>query len=118
MYIEGVGANGALIAAGGMQRPEAGSRDELVSVRDIYFTFDMLICQITFDHVHLCDDFTENSTWHRQATSGDIPPPRSDFCMVAAPASDNSSYNMYVCSQLSDSVSVLTYEAICMVELT
>ncbi|KAF9636660.1 putative duf821 domain-containing protein [Lasiodiplodia theobromae] len=29
VYIEGVGANGALIAAGGMQRPEAGSRDEL-----------------------------------------------------------------------------------------
>ncbi|OMP85498.1 Host cell factor [Diplodia seriata] len=77
-FIDAIGSNGALIAIGGLQRNE--NQTEV----------------ITFDHVHLCDDFTANSTWYRQSATGDIPPPRSDFCIVAASAPDNSSHNIYL----------------------
>ncbi|KAL0258908.1 hypothetical protein SLS55_006412 [Diplodia seriata] len=43
-FIDAIGSNGALIAIGGLQRNE--NQTEV----------------ITFDHVHLCDDFTANST--------------------------------------------------------
>ncbi|KAL1647407.1 hypothetical protein SLS58_002735 [Diplodia intermedia] len=77
-FIDAIGSNGALIAIGGLRRNE--NQTEV----------------ITLDHVHLCDDFTANSTWYRQSATGDIPPPRSDFCIVAASAPDNSSHNMYI----------------------
>ncbi|KKY13684.1 putative cell wall anchored [Diplodia seriata] len=43
-FIDAIGSNGALIAIGGLRRNE--NQTEV----------------ITFDHVHLCDDFTANST--------------------------------------------------------
>lgn len=96
VYIEGVAANGVLVAVGGMQQADADTRNELVSEERRTSPYISLLYQISFDHVHLCDDFTKNSTWYRQATTGDIPPARSDFCMVDVSASDKSSHNMYV----------------------
>jgi len=37
-----------------------------------------------------------NGTWHRQKTTGDIPEPRIDFCIVTVSAPDNSSHNIYM----------------------
>ena len=34
--------------------------------------------------------------FYQQTTTGDIPPPRIDTCIVAVAAPDNSSYNMCV----------------------
>ncbi|OJD36009.1 cell wall anchored protein [Diplodia corticola] len=77
-FIEAIGERGALVAIGGLQR--SGNQTDLIA----------------FDHAGLCDDFTATSTWHRQSVTGDIPPPRSDFCIVAASAPDNSSHNIYL----------------------
>lgn len=37
-----------------------------------------------------------NQTWYQANTTGDIPPQLTLFCSVLAPASDNSSYNIYI----------------------
>lgn len=37
-----------------------------------------------------------NGGWHSQNTTGDIPEPRVDHCLVAASAPDNSSHNIYL----------------------
>jgi len=36
-----------------------------------------------------------SETWHHQQTTGDIPPARSEFCMVGTPSYDKSSFDMY-----------------------
>ena len=41
------------------------------------------------------------STWMKQKTTGDIPPPRQRSCSVLVPAQDLSSYQIYVFSGLS-----------------
>ena len=38
----------------------------------------------------------KSSTWFYQEATGDIPPPRSEFCSAGAVSADNSSYEMYV----------------------
>ena len=37
-----------------------------------------------------------NGIWYSQSTSGSVPAPRVDPCLVVAAAPDNSSYNMFV----------------------
>ena len=37
----------------------------------------------------------QSTTWYYQEATGDIPPPRSEFCSSGAVAADNSSYEMY-----------------------
>ncbi|KAJ5578364.1 uncharacterized protein N7459_007328 [Penicillium hispanicum] len=39
---------------------------------------------------------TSDGTWYTQTTWGDIPDPRTDFCVVAVSAADNSSHNIYL----------------------
>jgi hypothetical protein len=36
----------------------------------------------------------ESDNWYVQTATGDVPPPRSEFCMVGASSSGNSSYEM------------------------
>jgi hypothetical protein len=36
-----------------------------------------------------------SGTWYHQQTTGDIPAPRSEFCMVSAPSQDKSYFDMY-----------------------
>lgn len=35
-------------------------------------------------------------TWYSQATTGNIPEPRADFCVIAVSAPDNSSHHIYM----------------------
>ena len=48
--------------------------------------------------VSALSDSPSNSTsgWYRQLTTGDIPPPRLDFCLISASAPDHSSQNIYL----------------------
>ncbi|KAH0558554.1 hypothetical protein GP486_004787, partial [Trichoglossum hirsutum] len=45
-------------------------------------------------HVSLYD--VSSGQWHVQTASGDIPLPRTEFCMTGAPAADGSSYEIFV----------------------
>jgi Kelch motif len=39
---------------------------------------------------------SSDAAWYAQNVTGDIPAPRTDFCVVTAAAPDNSSYNIYL----------------------
>ncbi|KAF9639232.1 Galactose oxidase/kelch beta-propeller [Lasiodiplodia theobromae] len=83
----GKSKNGTLVAFGGMMSSGQGSDT---------FTNGQLI---NFTTVGLCDSFRdENVTWVNQTTTGDIPPPRMDFCVCPGQKSpqDNSSFNFYI----------------------
>ncbi|OJD38040.1 cell wall anchored protein [Diplodia corticola] len=82
--------NGTLVAFGGMRSSGNGGDDG-----DTFTNGDL----IDFSTVSLCDSFwDENVTWVNQTTTGDIPPPRMDFCTCPGQKSpsDNSSYNFYI----------------------
>ncbi|KAJ5733904.1 cell wall anchored protein [Penicillium malachiteum] len=56
---------------------------------------------VSFDSVDFFDVASINTTnssvnWYTQSTTGDIPDPRTDFCVIAASAPDNSSHNIYL----------------------
>lgn len=56
---------------------------------------------MTFDEIDFLDvssiaDDSRNATWFVQRAAGEIPPPRTDFCLVTASAKDNSSHNIYL----------------------
>jgi hypothetical protein len=42
------------------------------------------------------DDTDQNGTWYSQKATGDIPDPRTDFCLVPMAAPDGSSHNIYL----------------------
>ncbi|KAL1797101.1 hypothetical protein ACET3X_003707 [Alternaria dauci] len=83
----GKSRNGTLVAMGGMR--SANQRID---------TFRNGIL-IDFATVSLCDTFHETDVrWYNQSTTGDIPPPRIDFCTMPSMkyAEDNSSSNIYI----------------------
>jgi hypothetical protein len=49
-----------------------------------------------FDIDSYLKDPSSNGTWYAQRTTGDVPPPRIDFCTVAISAPDNSSHHIYL----------------------
>lgn len=49
-----------------------------------------------FDINSYLEDPSSNGTWYSQKTTGDVPPPRIDFCTVAISAPDNSSHHIYM----------------------
>ncbi|KAL4895823.1 hypothetical protein BDV59DRAFT_144701 [Aspergillus ambiguus] len=89
VYIPGAGSQGMLVAMGGVTKPTS---DSSASNDGTYVTFD----QIDFLDVESIADDSRNATWLVQKTVGDIPSPRTDFCLVAASAKDNSSHNVYL----------------------
>ncbi|RYN19986.1 hypothetical protein AA0112_g10885 [Alternaria arborescens] len=83
----GKSGNGTLVAMGGMR--SAGQRIDT-------FSNGVLV---DFATVALCDTFHETDVrWYNQSTTGEIPPPRIDFCTMPSIsyAKDNSSSNIYI----------------------
>ena len=88
-YVPGVGDNGVLVALGGQVFD--GKRVTTSHDKGRLLGFDMIE---VFDIAPYLRDPASNGTWYVQATSGDIPSPRIDFCTIVASAPDNSSHNM------------------------
>ncbi|KAE9981857.1 hypothetical protein EG327_006067 [Venturia inaequalis] len=89
VYAPGFGktVNGSLITFGGMHSVDLSNNG---------FRNGALI---GFESVSLCDSWQEqNPVWFSQPTSGEIPPPRIDFCVLPMPKSpkDGSSFNFYM----------------------
>ena len=86
VYIPQIGEKGILVQMGGA----------LTSTTQAALTNGTLNA---FDHVNVFDvaSLYDNGegAWYTQTTSGTIPPPRQDSCVVVASAPDNSSHNMY-----------------------
>ncbi|GAB1212441.1 hypothetical protein ATERTT37_001580 [Aspergillus terreus] len=89
VYVPGVGPQGMLVDMGGVTKPTS---DSSASKDGTYVTFD----EIDFLDVSSIADDSRNATWFVQRAAGEIPPPRTDFCLVTASAKDNSSHNIYL----------------------
>ncbi|KAF2812473.1 uncharacterized protein BDZ99DRAFT_518310 [Mytilinidion resinicola] len=90
-YIADVGKKGILVALGGQLSPQNVSASTSTNGRLLSLdTVDV------FDISSYIDDPDTNGTWYNQTTTGEIPEPRIDFCVVAASAPDNSSHHIYL----------------------
>ncbi|ORY13046.1 hypothetical protein BCR34DRAFT_600168 [Clohesyomyces aquaticus] len=89
-YITPVGAEGILVAIGGQINQDRPYADEKKGQLLDLETVDI------FDIDSYFSNSSSNGTWYEQKTTGQIPPPRTDFCTVFASAPDNSSHNIYL----------------------
>ncbi|KAJ9282659.1 hypothetical protein DTO021C3_9277 [Paecilomyces variotii] len=88
-YVPGAGPKGIVVAIGGMTRSVAESSNSSTATYLSMGTVDLI-------DVASIDDTRQNGTWYSQETSGDIPDPRIEFCLVAMEAPDKSSHNIYL----------------------
>ncbi|CAL5871657.1 uncharacterized protein PFLUO_LOCUS5910 [Penicillium psychrofluorescens] len=100
-YIPGVSSKGILVAMGGVTKPTSDS------------SLDNEGTYVSFDSVDIFDIASMDGAWYNQPVSGDIPGPRTDFCVVTVSAPDNSSHNIYLyggqgANNLYDDVYVLS----------
>jgi hypothetical protein len=51
---------------------------------------------VVFDIASLYNNGNPDKAWYTQKASGDVPPSRTDHCIVGIAAPDNSSYNIYM----------------------
>ncbi|KAF2493487.1 hypothetical protein BU16DRAFT_81154 [Lophium mytilinum] len=93
-YIADVGEKGILVAIGGQLSPQNVSTS--TSTNGHLLSLDTVD---VFDISSYVDHPETNGTWYNQTTTGEIPEPRIDFCVVAASALDNSSHHMCVIPQ-------------------
>ncbi|KAJ4297437.1 hypothetical protein N0V90_005328 [Kalmusia sp. IMI 367209] len=91
-YVESVGSSGILVALGGQIQP---SLDMRVAYRTQGELIDFNAVDV-FDLDSYLKDPSSNGTWYEQATTGDVPPPRIDFCTTLISAPDNSSHHIYL----------------------
>lgn len=49
-----------------------------------------------FDVASAPDSQSDDDGWYTQTITGEAPAPRVDFCLVVAPAPDNSSFNIHM----------------------
>ncbi|KAL5365303.1 hypothetical protein BJX96DRAFT_181507 [Aspergillus floccosus] len=89
VYVPGIGPQGMLVDIGGVTKP---TTDSSASNDGTYVTFD----KVDFLDVSSIADDSRNATWFVQRAAGEVPPPRTDFCLVTASAKDNSSHNIYL----------------------
>ncbi|KAF2812788.1 uncharacterized protein BDZ99DRAFT_495966 [Mytilinidion resinicola] len=89
-YVPGLGRSGILVALGGAYRNQSGPGPFKAQTLATYDTVDV------FDIASYLETPATNGTWYTQATTGSIPPPRIDSCVVLASAPDNSSHNIYL----------------------
>ncbi|KAJ5744849.1 hypothetical protein N7533_009719 [Penicillium manginii] len=89
VYLPNIGAEGVLVSMGGVTKPTSNSA---LSDMGTYVPFD----SVDFLDVASIDNGNSDGTWYSQATNGDIPAPRTDFCLVAVSAPDNSSHSIYL----------------------
>ncbi|OAL30118.1 hypothetical protein AYO20_08921 [Fonsecaea nubica] len=85
VYVDNFGDAGVLVLLGGETQA-----DGLISMDEIW-VFDV-------NSTDLSDNPSPGKNqWYKQTATGDIPPTgRTDFCLVAAPAQDNSSSSVYL----------------------
>ncbi|TLD29586.1 hypothetical protein E2P81_ATG05880 [Venturia nashicola] len=89
VYAPGFGktVNGSLITFGGMYSVDLSTNNARNGAL------------IGFENVSLCDSWQEQDpVWFSQPTTGNVPPPRIDFCVLPLPKSpkDGSSHNFYM----------------------
>ncbi|CZR65155.1 related to cell wall anchored protein [Phialocephala subalpina] len=84
------GSDGILVLIGG------GAKSTSDLTHDWKGTLVSLQSVDIFDVGSLNNASTPDGVWYSQRTSGSTPSPRIDACLVAAPAPDNSSYNIYM----------------------
>ncbi|KAK7179770.1 hypothetical protein DPSP01_003245 [Paraphaeosphaeria sporulosa] len=94
-YIDAVGDSGILVALGGQIQP--GLKFGEIANRTKGELIDFNTVDV-FDLDSYFSDTSSNGTWYEQATTGDIPAPRIDFCTVYVSAPDNSSHHIYLYS--------------------
>ncbi|PSN68484.1 hypothetical protein BS50DRAFT_366427 [Corynespora cassiicola Philippines] len=90
-YAPGLGDNGILVTLGGQvfdgqRKTSSQDKGRLLN----FETVDV------FDIASSLGDSPGSGAWYAQQTSGDVPPPRVDFCTIIASAPDNSSHNIYL----------------------
>ncbi|GAD96577.1 cell wall anchored protein [Paecilomyces variotii No. 5] len=88
-YVPGVGPKGIVVAIGGTTRSVSESSNSSSATYLSMGTVDLI-------DVASIDDSQQNGTWYSQQTTGDIPDPRIEFCLVAMEAPDKSSHNIYL----------------------
>ncbi|KAF7166483.1 hypothetical protein CNMCM6106_002294 [Aspergillus hiratsukae] len=106
VYVPGIGPRGILAAVGGVTKPAS---DDSASNEGTYVPFD----EIDIFDISSVFEGDDNGIWYSQKASGDIPDGRTDFCLVAVSAKDNSSHNIYMyggkgANELYDEVYVLS----------
>ncbi|KAJ9607384.1 hypothetical protein H2200_008457 [Cladophialophora chaetospira] len=84
VYVDNFGKSGVLVLIGGQTQT-----DGYLPMNEIKI-FDIGTMDLT-DH-----SGSGNNLWYSQTATGDIPDARVDFCLVAAPAQDNSSTSIYL----------------------
>ncbi|OCL11664.1 hypothetical protein AOQ84DRAFT_386674, partial [Glonium stellatum] len=89
-YMPSIGKSGILVSLGGAYRNTSGPGN---FSRQTLAKFDAVD---VFDIASYLENPSSNGTWYTQSTTGDIPPPRIDSCVVAISAPDNSSHNIYM----------------------
>ncbi|KAF4253989.1 hypothetical protein CNMCM8812_003815 [Aspergillus fumigatus] len=106
VYIPGIGPKGILVAVGGVTK---SASDGSASNEGTYVPFD----EIDIFDISSVFEGDDNGIWYAQKASGDIPAGRTDFCLVAVSAKDNSSHNIYMyggkgANELYDEIYVLS----------
>lgn len=89
VYLPNIGTEGALLSMGGVTKPSSNS---LLSDLGKYVPFD----SVDILDVASIDNGNSDGNWYTQTTTGEIPAPRTDFCLVTVSAPDNSSHNIYM----------------------
>ncbi|KAF2463665.1 uncharacterized protein BDR25DRAFT_383545 [Lindgomyces ingoldianus] len=90
-YVPGVGENGVLVAFSG----QVFDGKKVTTSQDKGRLLGLDTVDV-FDIASYLENPSKNGTWYSQATSGEIPPPRLDFCTIIVSAPDNSSHNIYL----------------------
>ncbi|PVH92999.1 hypothetical protein DM02DRAFT_733378 [Periconia macrospinosa] len=91
-YIPSVGKSGILVALGGQIQPtlqngKASSKEgKLIDFGSVD----------VFDIDSYLKNPDSNGKWYQQKTTGEIPPPRIDYCSVSVSAPDNSSHHIII----------------------
>jgi len=85
VYVDTFGDSGLLVLIGGQ------TADGLLSMDQIA-VFDVS----TVDLNDVSTSNAQKNVWYTQTATGNAPDPRTDFCLISAPAQDNSSANIYL----------------------
>ncbi|KAJ4295171.1 hypothetical protein N0V90_007181 [Kalmusia sp. IMI 367209] len=92
-YIDTVGGSGILVALGGQIQTDVPVGEVTNRTKGELIDFNTVD---VFDLESYYNDPSSNGTWYEQATTGDVPLPRIDFCTVSVAAPDNSSQHIYL----------------------
>lgn len=86
VYVDTYGKNGVLVMFGGSTSDSGLIPMDQIAVMDVS-TLNTSLPESTD---------AQHNAWYMQQASGDVPSARTDFCLVSAPAQDNSSASIYL----------------------